>query len=113
MYKRIKLVREALHLSQREFGERLGVSRDVISNLEYNRVSPKGVLINHLCEVYGVNKNWLETGEGMMFESAPKLNKEAEDIIDLFIGLRPEFQECALNQMRQLVKLQESLKKPD
>ena len=35
MHNRIKMVRESLQLSQREFGEKLGVSRDVISNIEY------------------------------------------------------------------------------
>ena len=44
MYDRIKAVREAYRLTQREFGERLGVSRDVISNLEYERVQPKDVV---------------------------------------------------------------------
>ena len=34
MHNRIKMVRESLQLSQREFGEKLGVSRDVISNIE-------------------------------------------------------------------------------
>ena len=51
MYDRIKAVREAYRLTQREFGERLGVSRDVISNLEYERVQPKDVFIRHICEM--------------------------------------------------------------
>ena len=45
MKDRIKAIRIALKLSQREFGERLGVSRDVISNLEYGRVQPKELLL--------------------------------------------------------------------
>lgn len=56
------------NLSQREFGERLGVSRDVISNIEYNRVEPKDLLISHICKVYGVNEKWLRTGKGNMQE---------------------------------------------
>ena len=56
------------NLSQREFGERLGVRRDVISNIEYNRVEPKDLLISHICKVYGVNEKWLRTGKGNMQE---------------------------------------------
>ena len=40
---RIKMVRETLQLSQRAFGEKLGVSRDVTSNMEYGRVQAKGI----------------------------------------------------------------------
>ena len=35
---RIKQLRKDLGLTQVEFGKKLGVSRDVISNIEYNRV---------------------------------------------------------------------------
>ena len=59
MSNRIKAVREAFKLSQREFGERLGVSRDVISNLEYDRVQPKELLLRHICQLYGVNEHCL------------------------------------------------------
>lgn len=59
---RIKAVREALKLSQREFGERLGVSRDVISNIEYGRVQPKELLLRHIRELYKVNEHWLNSG---------------------------------------------------
>jgi transcriptional regulator with XRE-family HTH domain len=69
---RIKAVREALGMSQREFGEKTGVSRDVISNLEYGRVEPKELFINHVCTIYNVNENWLRTGEGSMFVELPE-----------------------------------------
>ncbi len=50
--KRIKEIREDINLSQQKFGEKLGVSRDVISNIENNRVEVKTVFINHMCEVF-------------------------------------------------------------
>ena len=71
MDNRIRMVREALELSQREFGERLGVSRDVISNLEYGRVQPKELVIKHICDLYGVNEQWIKDGNGPMFSSPP------------------------------------------
>ena len=55
MHNRIKMVRESLQLSQREFGEKLGVSRDVISNIEYGRVQPKELLVRHICDLFGVD----------------------------------------------------------
>ena len=108
---RIKMVREALQLSQREFGEKLGVSRDVISNMEYGRVQPKELLVKHICELYGVNEQWISTGEGPMFLTEPKSNKKADEALAIFQSLRPEFQDYALAQIRQLAQLQEKQKK--
>lgn len=93
-------------MSQQEFGEKLGVSRDVISNLEYNRVHPKPLLIQHICDLYGVNKQWMATGEGPMFHTTPKTGKKDHEALALFQSLRPEFQDCALEQIRLLVRLQ-------
>ncbi|MGL4762100.1 MAG: helix-turn-helix domain-containing protein [Sarcina sp.] len=63
---RIKEIRKFNNLSQSKFGELLGVGRDVIGNIEYNRVEPKALLLNHLCNVFNINKEWLETGNGDM-----------------------------------------------
>ena len=103
---RIKELREALGLSQREFGERLGVSRDVISNLEYGRSQPRDVFIRHLCGQYGVNEQWLTDGDGPMFQVGRGPDKKLEEAVAIFKRLRPAFQDYALEQLRQLVKLQ-------
>lgn len=107
MPNRIKDIREALKLSQREFGEKLGVSRDVVSNLEYDRVQPKELLLRHICELFGVNQNWLETGEGEMFCCDPAQTEKLDKAMRIFKTLRPEFQDYALEQLRRLVELQE------
>ncbi len=107
MKERIKAIRTALKLSQREFGERLGVSRDVISNLEYGRVEPKELLLRHICELYGVNEEWLLHGKGKMFARDPASGRRADEALQIFKSLRPEFQDYALEQIRRLAKLQE------
>ena len=104
---RIKELRQALGLSQREFGERLGVSRDVISNLEYGRSQPKEVFIRHLCQQYGVNEPWLTDGMGPMFGQDGEPNKRLEEAAAIFRRLCPALQDYALEQLRQLVKLQD------
>ena len=64
---RVREARNALGLSQTEFGARIGVSIDVIKNIENNRTNPSNLLLNHMCEIHHVNRAWLETGEGEMF----------------------------------------------
>ena len=107
MKERIKVLRESLALSQREFGEKIGVSRDVISNIEYGRVKPKELLLAHICQVYGVNRLWLNTGEGEMFVTPPAYTEKLEEAIKLFESLRPEFQDFALEQIQKLLELQQ------
>jgi transcriptional regulator with XRE-family HTH domain len=111
MHNRVKTLREALGLSQREFGERLGVSRDVISNIEYNRVPIKELMIQHICERYSVNKNWLLTGEGEIFLNVQHQNKKLDEAIAIFKELQPDYQSFALEQIRRLAELQEKRKK--
>lgn len=67
MNTRISLVRKHLKMTQASFGKSLGVSRDVIANLESGRVAPNDTFIQLLCSKYSVNENWLRTGDGEMF----------------------------------------------
>lgn len=67
MKDRIRKIRNALKLNQEEFGEKLGVSRSVVVNAELGRANPNNLFINHIADVYHVNRHWLETGEGEMF----------------------------------------------
>lgn len=106
MRSRIKAVRKALKLSQREFGEKLGVSRDVISNLEYGRVQPKELFLRHICQLYHVNPKWLENGEGEMFQDDPCSTAKIDEALEIFQSLRPEFQDYALEQIKKLAELQ-------
>ncbi len=64
---RIKELRKTLKLSQKEFGEKIGVSIGVVANIELDRAGLNPILLQHICDVFGVNRTWLETGEGEMF----------------------------------------------
>ena len=67
MNHRIKRLRKNMGLSQKEFGDKLGVSRDVIANVENNRVEPTKLMLNMICREFNVNSLWLEEGKGEMF----------------------------------------------
>lgn len=69
-YERIKLLRTELGMSQEEFGKKLGVSRSVIANIEYDRLKrpdQKEPIYRLICEKFDVNEQWLRTGEGSMY----------------------------------------------
>ncbi len=77
---RINQLRDELHLSRQAFGKALGVSDSVIKNIDYNKTEPKTLLIDQICKVYNVNKNWLLTGDGEMFRRL----SEDEELAQLF-----------------------------
>ena len=77
---RFKQLRNELGKSQTEFGAGIGVSRSVINNIERGVTEPSDVFLNHLCVVYNVNREWLETGEGDMFEPTTQADETARMI---------------------------------
>ena len=66
MYTRIKAIRKSLGMSQRAFGESLGASRDIISNIEQGRQAISNTLVRLICKTYNISEAWLRTGEGEM-----------------------------------------------
>ena len=75
---RFKQLRGELGKSQTEFGAGIGVSRSVINNIERGVTEPSDVFLNHICVIYNVNREWLETGEGEMFDKSEQLDETAK-----------------------------------
>lgn len=71
MHDRIRELRKThLRMSQAAFGEKLGVNRDVINNIENNRLAKpeqKLSLIKLMCKEFSVSEDWLLNGSGAMF----------------------------------------------
>lgn len=62
---RIKYLRkEILNMTQDEFGEKMGVSRDVVNNMERGRVNIGEDRIKLICSVFSVSDKWLRNEEG-------------------------------------------------
>ena len=65
---RVKILRQALGMSQTDFGTKIGVTRGVINNLDRGLTDLQDPLLSLICSVFNVRREWLETGEGEMFE---------------------------------------------
>lgn len=65
---RIRVLRKELHLSQDEFGQRIGVARNTIANYETGNRTPMEQTILSICREYNVDYVWLTTGTGNMFK---------------------------------------------
>ncbi len=75
MYKRIKQIRQNLGLTQARFAERLNITQNYVAVIEIGQRTPSERTLADICREFNVNRHWLETGEGEMFNS---LEREAE-----------------------------------
>lgn len=67
MNERLKILRKTLALSGEAFGEKIGVKRSAISQIETGKNNLSDQIIKSICTVYNVSEEWLRTGEGEMF----------------------------------------------
>ncbi len=82
---RLNYARKQKGYTQDSLAQTIGVSRGVIFNLEKNKTEPQAIVINAVCQILKINKEWLTDGTGDMesgnqaFQSA-KLLEELYDI---------------------------------
>ncbi len=73
MESRVKLIRKALKMTQEQLAQRLGVGKTALSMIETGKSGLSSRNKNILVQELNVNPDWLDTGEGEMFNAAPKL----------------------------------------
>lgn len=77
---RIIELRKALSLTQKAFGEKIGLTQNYVWMIEKGERSPADRVVSDICRVFGVSEDWLRTGEGEMFRKASR----AEEIERMF-----------------------------
>lgn len=82
MDERIRKLRRYFDLTQQEFAEKVGTTRNNIAGYETGKRLPSMAVVSAICDKCNVNEQWLRTGEGAMF--AP----EIEDALGAFIRER-------------------------
>lgn len=110
---RIKYVREDLKMSQTKFGDGLGVSRDVINNLERDRTkTTNDAILKLICKTHRVNYFWLTEGAGEPYVGVPEivLDEAVEEygldeidkkLIEGYVKLEPRIREEIKKYLRQ------------
>lgn len=125
-FPRIKTLRQALGLTQTEFGEKVGVTRGVIYNLDSGITQLRDPLLSLICSVFNVRREWLETGSGEMFEQpdteAPFYNAvgsisndDPDSFRKRFVVALAELDDAELDAMERFIRslLRDTGKKKD
>lgn len=68
MKERIKALRKELDLTQQQFSDRLGISRNNIAGYETGKSEPGDAVILLICREFNVNEQWLRTGQLPMYQ---------------------------------------------
>ena len=96
---RIKSLRKNLNLSQEAFGNRIGITRASISNIEKGTRNMSEQTLKSICREFNVSSAWLNEGVGDMFNDmdVDLLNK-----VDEILSGEDEFYK---NILRTIVNL--------
>ena len=112
---RVQLVRKSdkVHMTMEEFGEKLGVQKSAVSKIEKSLVNLTEQMKLSICREFGVNQEWLETGEGEMFveTSFPELqdlkeryslDEDAVLMIEKFVTLSEDKRKAVIEYVRSV-----------
>ncbi|GHV51422.1 hypothetical protein AGMMS49579_06680 [Spirochaetia bacterium] len=102
---RVKLLRKELKLTQNEFAKMISVSATLITLIEQDKRVVNDRHIRLICDSFGVNPQWLKTGEGERYNS--EKGARVTKLLALFGNLKPRYQEFVLNQIDQFLKMQD------
>lgn len=108
---RLKQARKSKGYTQDALASAIGVSRGVISNIEYEKTEPQALVIRAICDVLQIDENWLTSGEGQM-ESNPSLEKSARLLSEIYNSakeLSEEEQDYILDMIRTFQKHRENI----
>lgn len=102
---RIKKIRSDAGLTQKEFGEVIGVGRLYVSSLEIGQAQPGKARLFVIADKFNVNLEWLQTGNGEPYLSDEFKRERAERdyIVRLFTSLPPEMQKQIIDALREIV----------
>lgn len=102
MKERVRLIRKALNMTQKEFANSIGLkSSSAIGNIELGLIDLSQRNIELICNKHNVNENWLKFGDGTMFNEI-----SLDDEFDLLVGsLYAENDKFKKNIIRAMLKL--------
>lgn len=79
---RIKEIRKALEMTQKDFGARVGITPSAITKIELGVSNPSERLLRLICHEFNVSESWLVEGVGDMFRS----ESPAEAVLRVMAG---------------------------
>lgn len=110
---RIREIRKSQNLTLEAFGNRLGVGRAAISNIERGQRNITEQMKKSICREFNVNYDWLEYGTGEMYSDLPKTilgdlclaygcDEEDEKLVQAYLESDPDMRAAIKQFLRNL-----------
>lgn len=100
---RIREIRKSAKLTMEQFGEKIGVTKSTISNIENGNRNATDHMIKSICRTFNVNEEWLRSGTGEMF-SLPE-DEVAVIVSNILENPNSKFYQILLNLARTYSEL--------
>lgn len=90
-----------MNYTQQQVADRMGITKSTYCGYETGKRQPDVEKIKLLAAI-------LQTSGDTLLETgfSPESDDQLEEALSVFKSLRPEFQDCALEQMKKLAELQ-------
>ena len=69
IHERLKILLNELNISQRQFATKINLDPGYLSRIMSGKVNPPDRILLLIENVFNVNKNWLENGQGEIFST--------------------------------------------
>ncbi len=102
MNERIKELRKYLNLTQYEFGSKLGIKKSAVSKIEKGENGSTDQMIKLMVKEFGVNENWLRTGDGDMFPDFDRTDAIAKLADDIMTEVPDSFKSRLVTALAQM-----------
>lgn len=103
MERRIKMIRKSAHMTQTEFGEKIGVKGNTITGYENGLRSPSDAVVKAICREFNINETWLRTGEGEMHQPVTRDQAITDFMADILKG-EPDFRAKLVSVLAHLTE---------
>lgn len=109
---RVKEVRKSLNMTLEKFGEKLGVTKVAISNIEKGNRNLTEQMVKSICREYNVNYDYLMYGKGDVFDDLPQtildelcaqynLDELDRQIVDIYISLPKQLRDSVKEHIKK------------
>lgn len=109
---RVKEVRKSLNMTLEKFGEKLGVTKVAISNIEKGNRNLTEQMVRSICREYNVNYDYLMYDKGDMFDDLPQtildelcaqynLDELDRQIVDIYISLPKQLRDSVKEHIKK------------
>ncbi len=100
--------------SQADFGAMFKIGRDAVANIENGRVEPSPVLMENVCNKFGISYDWLAHGLDPMRPAVSK-DEEISDLVGSALNGSSDFKKAVIRMIctrtdKELEVLEQALK---